>query len=146
MRVEGSIEIAAPPEKIWPFMSEPDKIRQWYTTLDKFEFTGEQHSGVGAPFYCEERAGGRLMKLHFKVTEWVENERVAFSMTSGDLVKKYDQKWTVAATESGSRFTLSEDVGLPYWIIGKIIGLFARRESEKTIKEILANLKSLAEA
>jgi uncharacterized protein YndB with AHSA1/START domain len=146
MRVEGSIDIAAPPEKIWPFMSDPDKIMQWYTTLERFEFTGEQRSGVGAPFYCEERAGGRLLKLHFKVTEWVENERVAFSMTSGDLVKKYDQTWVVAATESGSTFTLSEDIGLPYWIIGKIMGLFARRESEKTIREILANLKRLAEA
>ena len=146
MRVEGSIYIAAALENIWPFMVEPEKILQWYTTLQKFEFTGEQRSGVGAPFYCEERAGGRLMKLHFKVTEWVEHERLAFSMTSGNFVKKYDQKWVVAATESGSRFTLMEDVGLPYGIIGKILGLFARRQSEKTVKEILANLKRLAEA
>jgi uncharacterized protein YndB with AHSA1/START domain len=146
MRVEGSVDIAAPPENIWPFMTDPDKIRQWCTPLQKFEFIGEQRSGVGTRFYCEERAGGRLMKLHFKVTECVENERVAGSMTSGDFLKKNDQQWVVAATASGSRFTLTGDVGLPYGIIGKILGLFARRQSGKTVKKMLANLKRLSEA
>ncbi|MBE0415634.1 MAG: SRPBCC family protein [Dehalococcoidia bacterium] len=146
MRVERSIEIAAPPEKIWPFLVEPEKILKWCITLEKFEYTSALRRGAGTPFYFEEKAAGRLMKLNFAVTEWVENERLAFRMTSGNLVKGYEQRWTVEATPSGSRFTFMEEIELPYGIIGKIMGLFSQRGSEATVEKMLANLKSLAEA
>ena len=146
MRVQRSVEIAAPPERIWPFLVEPEKILKWCITLDKFEYTGEQRVGVGTAFYFEEKAAGRLMKLNFAVTEWVENKKIAFSKTSGNFVKGYEQGWTVEAIPSGSRFSFVEKVELPYGVIGKFIGLFARRGSEATVREMLAKLKSLAEA
>jgi len=146
MRVQRSIEIAAPPEKIWPFLVEPEKILKWCITLEKFEYAGEQRSGVGTPFYFEEKGAVGLMKLNFAVTEWVENERLAFKMTSGNIVKGYEQRWTAEATPSGSRFTFMEEVELPYGIIGKIMGLVGQRSSVATVGKMLAKLKSLAEA
>ena len=145
MRVQKSIEIAAPPEKIWPFLVEPENILKWCITFIKFEYTSEQHGGVGTLFYIEEKAGGPLMKLNFTVTEWVENERVAFNMTSGNFVRSYEQTWTVEAALHGSKFTFMEQVELPYGIIGKIMGTFAQRGSETTVGEMLAKLKSMAE-
>ena len=146
MRIQRSIEIAVPPEKIWPFLVEPDKILKWFTLLRKFEYTSEQRSGVGTPFYYEEKSGGQLMKLNYVVTEWVENEKLAFSVTSGSL-KKDDQVWSIEALPSGSRFTMFEDVEMPWGIIGKIIGaLFGGMMIGKNIEHILANLKKLAEA
>ena len=86
------------------------------------------------------------MKFHYKITEWVENKRLAFIMTSGPL-KKDDEAWSIQATPSGSIVTLIMDVEMPWGIIGKIIGvLFAGRMIGKHLEEILANLKSLAEA
>ncbi len=38
------------------------------------------------------------------------------------------------------------DVKLRYGVIGKFLGLFARSGSEAYVKEMLAKLKSLAEA
>jgi uncharacterized protein YndB with AHSA1/START domain len=145
VRVERSIEIAAPPEKIWPYLVEPEKIMQWFTLLRKFEYTGEQKSGVGTPFYYEEKSGPQLMKLNYVVTEWVENERFAFVMTSGPA-KRDDQIWSIEATPSGSRFTLTEDYEMPLGVIGKmLVKLFIGRTIGKHLEEILANLKSLAE-
>jgi hypothetical protein len=86
------------------------------------------------------------MKLNFAVTEWVENEKIAFSMTSGTGLKGYEQRWAVEATPSGSRFTFMEKVELPYGIIGKILGLFTQFSSKATAGKMLAKLKSLAEA
>ena len=146
MRIQRSIEIAAPPEKIWPFLVEPDKILKWFYLLKKFEYTGEQHSGMGTPFYYEERSGPRLMKFNYVVTEWVESEKLAFTMTSGSL-KKNDQIWSIEATPSGSRFTLTEEIEMSWGIIGKIMeALFVGRLVGKHQEEILVNLKSLAEA
>lgn len=146
MRVERSIAIAATPEKIWPYLVEPEKIRKWFTLLRRFEYTGEQKSGVGTPFYYEEKSGPQLMKLHYVVTEWVENERLAFTMVSGPA-KRDDQVWSIAATPSGSRFTLTEDYEAPWGVMGKMLEkLFVGRIIGKHLEEILANLKSLAEA
>ena len=145
MRVQRSIEIAAPPEKIWPFLVEPENILKWCITLKKFEYTSEQHSGVGTPIYFEEKTPVGLMKVNFAVTEWVEKERLAFSMTSGKGVKAYKQLWTIEAIPSGSRFTFMEGVELPFGVIGKIMGLVGKRGSQATVGQMLAKLKSLAE-
>jgi hypothetical protein len=138
---------------------EPEKILAWCITLEKFEYTSEQRGGVGTRFFFEERAAGRLMKLNFEeraagrlmklnfqVTDWVENERLAFNKTSGKGVGEYEQRWTVDATASGSSFTFMEDIELPYGIVGKILGLVGRRVSEATVEKMLVKLKSLAEA
>ena len=85
------------------------------------------------------------MKLNFRITEWVENERVAFSMTSGNFVKGYEQSWTMKNIPSSSRFTFMEEVTLPYGIIGKIMGLISQSGSEPTAGKMLPKLKSLAE-
>ena len=146
MRVERSIEIAASAEKIWPFLVEPEKILKWCITFKKFEYTGEKSSSVGTTFYLEEKAGPMpLMKLNFALTEWVENERLAFRKTSGSGVKEYEQSWTVKATPSGSRFTFMEDVELPFSIIGKLIGVVGQLSSAATIKKMLTILKNLVE-
>ena len=36
-RMRASIEIARPPEDIWPWMTEPDKLREWVLYLDRVE-------------------------------------------------------------------------------------------------------------
>ena len=146
MKVEKSIDIAAPPEKIWPFLSEPEKILDWYIPLQKFEYTGDQRNKVGAPFYYEEKTTGGTIKLNCEVTELTENERFAFRMTSGNMLKSYEEVWTVKATPSGSQFTFLENGELGMGIIGKIIGPMAQRSSAATIDKMLAKLKSLAEA
>ena len=145
MKVQRSIEIAAPPEKVWPFLVDSEKIMKWCITFRKFEYTGKQRSGVDTAFYVEEKAGGPLMKLNFAVTEWDENKKLAFNMTSGTFVKGYEQTWVIDPTPPSSRFTFMEQVKLPYGVIGKIMELFARRGSEATVKEMLTKLKSLVE-
>ena len=146
MIVQKSIEIASPPDKIWSFLIEPEKIMKWCFTLKNFKYTGEQRSGVGTPIYFEEKAAGQLMKLNFAITEWVEKQELAFKMTSGNFVKGYEQKWLVEAIPSGSKFTYMEKIKLPFGFIGKIMEVFARRGSEATVTEMLTKLKSLAEA
>jgi uncharacterized protein YndB with AHSA1/START domain len=146
MEVQKSIEIAATPQKIWPFLVEPDKILKWCITFKKFQYTTGQRSGVGTPFYVEEKAGGPLMKLNFTVMEWVENKKLAIRMTSGNFVKGYEQWWTIEPITSGSRFNFAEDVKMPMGILGCLIGFLGRSSSENHVKEMLTKLKTLAEA
>ncbi|MBM3956497.1 MAG: SRPBCC family protein [Gemmatimonadetes bacterium] len=145
MQVQRSIEISARPDAVWPFLTEPAKILQWCITFRKFEYAVEQRSGVGTRLYVEEKAGGPLMKLNFTITDWSENERVAFRMTSGTFVKAYEQSWTIQATPSG-RFTFAENAEMPFGVLGKLLGLVGERQSKATVGKMLAKLKTLAQA
>jgi uncharacterized protein YndB with AHSA1/START domain len=146
MRVQKSVEIAAPPEKVWPFFVEPEKVLQWCTTFRKFEYSGAQHSGVGTPLYIEEQAGGRLSKMQFEATEWRENEKLAWRMVSGGNYRRYTQEYSLESWPTGSRCTFSEEIELPYGVFGKLIGFMGERMSAATVVKMQAKLKTLAEA
>lgn len=146
MRIRRTIVTVASAERVWAFLVEPEKILKWCIPVKSFYHTSEQLSGVGTTFCFEERAAGKLLKLNFVVTEWVENERVAFKMTSGNCVKGYEQRYTIKATPGGARFTCAENIRLPYGILGKVAELFVRFGSEARVKNMLFKLKSMAEA
>jgi hypothetical protein len=145
MKIHKSIKISAPAIKIWPLLVEPRNILKW-CPVETVRLTSEQHSGLNTPFYFEERAIGRLFMMNFVVTEWVVNQRVAFKMTSGNIVKGYEQRYTIQSTPTGSQFTCFEDVKMPYGVIGRVAGLLRRLVSEARLERMLDNLKTLAEA
>ena len=144
MHVQRSIEIAAPPAKVWPLLVEPDDVMRWYPTLRTFRYV-EGTPGKGAHIYAEEQGAG-LMKLDFVVTEWQTDRAIALHMTKGTGVAGYEQRWVLDPTPEGTRFTFSEDVELPYGVLGRVIGRFVRRTSEGHVEEMLGKLKTLAEA
>jgi hypothetical protein len=146
MKVQRSIVIKAPAEKIWPLLTEPENIIRWCTPVVRILRTGEQHSGLGTTFYFEERAVGRLMKLNFVVTEWISNQTVTFKMTSGNLVKGYQQRYTLETTPAGIKVSCFENVILPFGILGKFAGLFRIPVSNGLLTRMLIELKVLAEA
>jgi len=146
MKVQKSVEIAAPPEKVWPFFVEPEKVMQWCTTFKRFEYCGAQHSGVGTPVYIEEQAGGRLSKMQFEVTEWKENEKLGLRMVSGASYPRYVQEYSLESSPAGSRVTFGEEIELPYGVIGKLLGVVGERMSAATVAKMEAKLKELAEA
>jgi len=145
MRVRKSIEIAVPPEKIWPYLVEPEKILAWFITLQNFEYTSQQHTGVGVRFCWEEKARGSPIKLSFVINEWVENERFAFSNVTTNAENGYELTWILASTPRGSRFTFAEELELPFGNIGKILGVLARCREKYDIGKRLGKLKRLVE-
>jgi hypothetical protein len=145
LKIQRSIEIKAIAKKIWPFLVLPENIIKW-CPVEVIRYSGNQRTGLKTPFYFEELAIGRLLKMNFMVTEWVVNESLAIKMTSGDFVKGYEQRYTIERTLAGNRFTCFEDVRMPYGILGRIGGLFRRRISEGRLEKMLIKLKKLAEA
>ena len=146
MKIKKSIEIATPAHKIWPFLIEPASVMKWCCNVERIVLlTNERNHGLGGKFYLEERAVWRLLKLHFVVTEFEVNRRFAFKMVSGDLVKGYEQKYTLEPHPIGTTLTCFEDVTFPLGIMGKAAGLLRKPISEARVNKMLVNLKSLGE-
>ena len=147
MKLEESIDVAAPPENIWPVITKRENVFKVDRLIRRFDFVGEQHSGLGTMFYMEKETDGRLIRSLCIFTEWEENRKLAFHQFLGGDVKGMQVAYTIEATKTGSRITLMHEVTMPYWIIGKIIELLVIRPvMEKVGPEVVANIKKLAEA
>ena len=146
IKAQKSIVIKAEAEKIWPLIVEPGNIGKWCSPVIRILQTGEQSSGLGSTFYFEERAMGRLLQMNFIVTEWEFHRSVAFKLISGNLVKGYEQRYTLESTPTGLNVTCFENVKLPFGILGKFAGLFRKSVTEAHLERNLVDLKTLAEA
>jgi len=145
MKIHRSIEIQAEPERIWPFLVEPEKIVQWCFTLQSFEYTSKETRGVGVTFRYEEKGRVRGIGLNCAFTEWSEYRQLSFEMTAGKGFKGYIETWLIEPISQGCRFTFINSCELPYGIIGRIIEPLSRRRAEGTVDEMLKRLKQLVE-
>lgn len=147
MRVEKNIRIAAEPDKIWSYLTDPQKIPLWFDSFKKCQFSGEQRSGVGTKYYVEEKVPGPLRKINFESTTWDDHKKMTWEMTSGKNVSSYEIKWRLQKDQSQpfTEFYFTEDVGMPFGPIGKILGFLGRNTADKMVGKMLTELKSLAE-
>ncbi len=145
MKVEKSIEISADPEKIWPFLVDPAKIVMWFDSFKKCEYTSEKHSGVGTAYYVEEKVPGPLRKINFEAINWDENEKLTLKMTSGKNVNSYEIRWNLETAQSGTKFHFVEEVGMPFGVIGKVLGIIGQGTADKMVEGMLNKLKNLSE-
>ena len=146
MKVEKSIMISVDPEKIWPFLVKPEKILMWFDSFEKCEYADEKHTGVGTAYYIEEKVPGPLRKINFKVINWTENESLTLEMTSGKNVTSYEIRFNLEATQSGTAFHFVEEIGMPFGVIGKILGVLGQATADKMVEGMLMKLKNLSEA
>ena len=145
MEINRSIEIKAAPEEIWPFLVESEKIVKWCFTLQSFEYTSQISHGINASFKYREQGRFRSVQLNCIVTEWIENEKITFEMTSGKAFKGYKETWMIEPISGESKFSLIQQSHLSFGILGKIMEPISRRRAEITIDEMLAKLKRFVE-
>ena len=145
MKVEKSIDIKTPPEKLWPLLVKRENLLKWHHNAQEFDFIGDKHSGVGAKFYMVGKSGRRPMRSVCEFTEWEENKRVAFREIWG-MTKKFETRYTIEPTKTGSRLTIFWDTVMPYWTIGQIMLWLMGKQWVKMSEKMLENIKKLAEA
>jgi uncharacterized membrane protein len=143
-RVEKSIEIKAPPEKVWPFINW-DNVPKLYESVKKIEWTSKEHNKVGATLHFSNELAGVKGEADAEITEWTANEKASWRTTSGNPTMIFTVN--LAPTKEGTKATFAADYELPYSILGKIIDkLRVHKAMEKDGENALRKLKGMAEA
>ena len=146
MKIEQSMQIATRPEKVWSYLTDPDKIRQWYSTLEAFGFIGEATSGEGATLAIRDGITGKMINVQAKITEWIDNERVAFEMTSGTGARVYSHRWVIETSAYGTHLVWHAHIEPETSVVDMLVGLFRGNTVEDKVKKMLNVLREMVES
>jgi uncharacterized protein YndB with AHSA1/START domain len=145
-RIEKSIEIKAPSEKVWEMLAF-DRHPEWFEERKNAEYTSEVRTPedkyrVGVSAQITEKHFG---KFDVEITESLENEKITYRGLGIPHSKNVIEIFTLKPTEVGTKITFVADGEVPnpiYWILEK---LFVHRAIEKGTERSLEKLKNILE-
>lgn len=147
-RIEKSIEIRAPPERVWEMLA-LDKWSEWqvgrgFTSLplDGMKYTSEV-SNPEDKYRVGASAQPNYTKINFKVTESLKNEKIAY------LIEEQGRNSTITLilepVEEGTKLAYATSYEMPWGIFGRFLEKLFRGIGEGQLEKSLEKLKSILE-
>jgi uncharacterized membrane protein len=145
-RVEKSIEIRAPREKVWEMLA-LDRCPEWMNGPKSADYTSEVRTPkdkyrVGATAHVTKV---KQEEFDFEITESLENEKLTVR-TSPIHGATLTASFVLKPTEVGTEMTYAIDYEMPWGIFGKFLDkLFVKRALKKDITGEAEKLKRILE-
>ena len=139
-KVEQSITINAPVEKVFSYMSDPMNQLEWLPSItDVRDVTGE---GVGKRFSWTYKMMGMSFKGETEVVEYIPNERSVMK-TKGGILSTWN--WTYKPEAGGTLLNLVIEYTIPVPVLGKVAEKLILRQNEREAALSMTNLKEILE-
>jgi uncharacterized membrane protein len=143
MRIEKSIEINQPVEKVFEFVWNPENDPLWQTQVREAKITSDGPLGVGSTTSQTAHFLGRSIETTGEITEHVQNQKFAWKSTSGPVAG--EGLFTFESVADGqTKFTMAVDLDIGGFF--KVAEPLVARSSKRQVDANLANLKDLLEA
>ena len=140
-KVERSITINAPVEKVFTYVADPVNMPEWLPSLiDVHDVTG---SGVGQRYKWTYKMVGVRLAGETEITEHVPNERRA-TETKGGVNSSWT--YTFEPHEGGTKFILAVDYSIPVPVLGKLAEKLVLKRNEREADLAMANIKDKMES
>jgi uncharacterized protein YndB with AHSA1/START domain len=141
-----SIEIAAPPEKVWEVVMDPSRFEEWVTIhrgLGKVSSDGAPKTGDEMEQSMALR--GATFKVRWKLTE-CDAPRHAVWEGKGPARSHAETEYRLTPTERGTRFAYRNEFRAPMGPLGAVaskalVGGLPEREARATLKRLKALLE-----
>jgi len=135
VRIEKSIEIKAPPEKVWEMLA-LDRLPEWNEEYGDVKYTSEVRNpedkySVGARSHTKMKGAG---EIDFEITESLKNEKMTFRML-GKRANNTVVTYVLESIDDGTRFVYVMTYELPWGILGKGLGKLAKGSLEKEARK-----------
>ena len=142
-RIEKSIEINAPPNKVFALVNW-ERVPEYYDSIKKVQWTSEPKMKVGATVHVISDIAGAKGEWDAEITEYKDNEKVSWRTTGGNMTIIYNA--ILNPSKAGTKLTTSFDYELPYSVLGKLIDkLRVHKAMEKESEKALQKMKEIAE-
>jgi uncharacterized membrane protein len=129
MRIRAPIEISAPPEAVWEWVSDPARALDFFSGLTRWEVLSDQPTGLGARYRMLLRVGSAEVGGTVEVIEFDEARDMAWTSVTG-----LDQRgrWRLRERPGGRTRV---ELRLSYGVAGAgFFGWIAERVGAPTVK------------
>ncbi len=143
-RLDNAIEIKAPREKVFAYISDVTTHPEWVKWTKEAAVTSEVHTGVGTTTASLMQVGLRKEQVEAVVTEYKQNEVFTQRHTRGmDMTDRL----AVVSTPEGSKVAWSVEYTPPMGGLGKMMNfIFMSTLFNQLQEDSLTNLKELMES
>ena len=145
MRIEYQDEIQQTPEKVFPWISEPEKAMQWQKNVIGGEIIISKPEIIGTTFREVIEENGKSLEMLGIITKYVKNEIMGFHLES--KIHEFDISYTIEAIGRTTRLSIKADIKwkFPLNIFSKFIGKKMADELKKQLESEVQDLKKLCE-
>jgi len=146
-KIERSIVIEAPVEKVFAFVNDFDNFLKTQPPEMEMEVLSrdEGPNRVGHKTKVRTAVGDQVVESEVETTEFVENEKVVMKQKGGAM-KKMIMTDTFEPMHGGTKWTAIVEYELPYSLLGKLIDkLKFRKALEKSSDYYVNKTKELIE-
>ncbi len=142
VKVKKHIEIEAPVEKVFDFMSEPKNLLDIWPSMVDVKNVEELPEG-GITYDWTYRMAGIRFDGKSKTTELAENER-SVVVNEGGIPSKF--VWEYHPSNGGTALDLEVEYEVPTPVLGKLAEKVVVKINDNEANVMLANLKAVMEA
>jgi uncharacterized membrane protein len=128
MRVAAAIKVTAPPERVWPIVSDPERVLSFMSGVTRWEVVSDEPTGLGARYRILLRVGSAEIGGVIEVVEWDPPCDMAWASVTG-----IDQRGRFRLRDAGAGRTRVE-MRLAYGVAGSgLAGWVAEHVAAPTV-------------
>jgi uncharacterized membrane protein len=140
MRVEESIEIAAPRDQVWQYVSNPERYSEFMVGMSWSPVPGEPPTGLRARAAIEIRVRSIDLGGVVEVVEWDPPHELAWTNITG-----IDQRgrWILRERDGRTKVTIRFSYQAPGGVLALVASQLGRPLITRDVRRSLAALKDL---
>ncbi|MCB0864097.1 MAG: SRPBCC family protein [Solirubrobacterales bacterium] len=143
--VKQTIEIAAPIERVWELVMDPERLGEWVTIHEEAYDYPDADLETGSRFGQRMKLKGVPLKVRWEVTECDPPHRARWNGTAA-AGSKARIAYDLSESDGGTVFDYENEFDLPAGKVGKLAGrAFNAMSGEREAKKSLQRLKDLLE-
>jgi carbon monoxide dehydrogenase subunit G len=144
VRVERTVQIAAPPRDVYDVVMDPGRLEEWVTIHDHLEGRPASPLEKGSKLTQLLRLAGRRFKVHWQVVENDPCEHVVWE-GRGPVASHARVEYRFDSNGAGTEFSYVNEYDLPGGPLGRFASRAVARVTQKELDGSLQRLKQLVE-
>ena len=145
MRVERTIEIEAPPERVYDLVMDPKRLGEWVTIHAGLKQSPDGDLRKGSELIQSLKLAGRRFDVHWEVVQAEKPKRVVWE-GKGPVHSRAKVVYDLDADGDGKTcFSYMNEYSMPGGPLGRIAGGVLKHTAERESERTLEQLKRLVE-
>jgi uncharacterized protein YndB with AHSA1/START domain len=145
MKISHVIEINSSLKDVFYWLEDPNRAKQWMTSVTKTKIIKETPNKVGTTFTETIEENGRELEMRGEIIDFIPGKKIAFHLESN--IHNVKVNFTLQEIEDGTILTQNANIHfkglLKIMII--VFGYFFKKKILKQIKSEFEKLKKLCE-